>query len=91
MKRKSFANGALRSRAIHSPGADGAKRRAPPMKGGGEALAEGAQATLADGEPQLAATPADGVPHLAARQADGALPVKAGGLPARTKGGRRGN
>ncbi|CAI7915504.1 unnamed protein product [Closterium sp. NIES-54] len=88
-KQKSFANGALRSRAAHLPGADGAKRRAPPMKGGGEALADGARATLADGEPQLAATPADGAPHLAARQADGALPAKARGLPARTKGGKK--
>ncbi|CAI7781041.1 unnamed protein product [Closterium sp. NIES-53] len=72
-KRKSFANGALRSRTAHLPGADGAKRRVPPMKGGGEALADGARATLADGaratqadwEPQLATTPADGAPHLA--------------------------
>ncbi|CAI7780937.1 unnamed protein product [Closterium sp. NIES-54] len=50
------------------------------MKGGGEALANGARATLSDGEPQLAATPADGALHLAARQAGGALPAKAGGL-----------
>ncbi|CAI7791873.1 unnamed protein product [Closterium sp. NIES-54] len=88
-KRKSFANGALWSRAAHSPGADGAKRSAPSMKGGGEALVDGARATLADGEPQLAATPADGAPHLAVRQADGALSAKAGGLPARTKGGKK--
>ncbi|CAI7798074.1 unnamed protein product, partial [Closterium sp. NIES-53] len=39
---------------------------------------DGARATLVDGEP-----------HLAARQADGALPAKAGGLPARTKGGKK--
>ncbi|CAI7903379.1 unnamed protein product [Closterium sp. NIES-53] len=77
-KQKSFANSALRSRVAHSLGADGAKRRAPPMKGGGEALADGARATLADGEP-----------HLVARQADGALPAKAGGLPVMTKGGKK--
>ncbi|CAI7922363.1 unnamed protein product [Closterium sp. NIES-53] len=46
-------------------------------------------ATLADGEPQLAATPADGAPHLAARQADGATPANTGGLPARTRRGRK--
>ncbi|CAI7914621.1 unnamed protein product, partial [Closterium sp. NIES-54] len=52
-KRKSFANEVLQSRAAYSPGADGEKRRVPPMKGGGEVLADGAQATLA-------AIPADG-------------------------------
>ncbi|CAI7757806.1 unnamed protein product [Closterium sp. NIES-54] len=77
-----------RSRAAHSPGADGKKRRMPPMKGGGEVLADGVQTTLADG-PQLVATLADGAPHLAARQATGALPTKAGELPARTKGGKK--
>ncbi|CAI7839628.1 unnamed protein product, partial [Closterium sp. NIES-54] len=71
-----------RSRAAHLPGANGEKRRVPPMKGGGEVLADGARATLA-------AIPADGAPHLAARQADGALPAKAGELPARTKGGKQ--
>ncbi|CAI7807011.1 unnamed protein product [Closterium sp. NIES-53] len=80
-KRKSFANGVLRSRAARLPGVDGEKRRAPPMKGGGEAPA--------DGEQQPTATPADGAPHLAARQADGALPAKAGELLARTKGGKK--
>ncbi|CAI7730160.1 unnamed protein product [Closterium sp. NIES-54] len=81
-KRKSFANEVLRSHTAHSPGADGEKRRVPPMKGGGEALADGARATLAE-------IPADGAPHLAARQADGALPTKAGELLARTKGGKQ--
>ncbi|CAI7801644.1 unnamed protein product [Closterium sp. NIES-53] len=75
----SFANGVLRSRAAHSPGEDGEKRRAPPMKGGGEAPADGAGATPANGEQQPAATLADGAPHLAARQGDGALPAKARG------------
>ncbi|CAI7868504.1 unnamed protein product [Closterium sp. NIES-53] len=89
MKWKSFANGVLRSRAAHSPGADGEKRRAPPMKGEGEALIDGARATPADGEQQLVATPADGAPHLVARQAAGALPAKSGKLPARTKGGKK--
>ncbi|CAI7851968.1 unnamed protein product, partial [Closterium sp. NIES-53] len=82
-KRKSFANGALWSRAAHSPGADGAKRSAPPMKGGGEALADGARATLADREPQLAATPADGAPHLAEIEAE-PLVVPLGRPPRRT-------
>ncbi|CAI7922239.1 unnamed protein product [Closterium sp. NIES-54] len=88
------------SHAAHSSGADGVKKRVPPMKRGGEALADGARATLADGETQLAATladgeqqlaatPVDGAPPLAARQADGALPAKAGELPARTKGGKK--
>ncbi|CAI7862077.1 unnamed protein product [Closterium sp. NIES-54] len=77
-KQKSFASGVLRSRVAHSPGADGEKRRAPPMKGGGEAPADGARATLVGGEQQLAA-----------RQADGALSAKAGGLLARTKGGKK--
>ncbi|CAI7863584.1 unnamed protein product [Closterium sp. NIES-54] len=81
-KWKSLANGVLRSRAAHSPGADGEKRRVPPMKGVLEALADGAQATLA-------AIPADGVPHLAARQADGALPAEAEELPVRTKRGKQ--
>ncbi|CAI7817546.1 unnamed protein product [Closterium sp. NIES-54] len=72
----------LRSRAAHLPRADGEKRRAPPMKGGGGAI-------LVDGEPQLAAKMADGAPHMAARQASGALPAKAGGLLARTKGGKK--
>ncbi|CAI7733439.1 unnamed protein product [Closterium sp. NIES-54] len=66
---KSFANGVLRIRVAHSPGADEEKRRAPPMKGGGEAPPDGAQATPADGEQQLAA-----------RQANGALPAKTGAL-----------
>ncbi|CAI7930577.1 unnamed protein product [Closterium sp. NIES-54] len=68
----------LRSRVAHSLGADGEKRRAPPMKGGGEVPADGARAT-----------PADGKRHLAARQADGAIPAKSGGLPARTKGRKK--
>ncbi|CAI7911258.1 unnamed protein product [Closterium sp. NIES-53] len=58
------------------------------MKGGGEALADGARAIPADGEQQLVATPADGALHLAVRQVVGALLVKAGELPRRTKGGR---
>ncbi|CAI7758285.1 unnamed protein product [Closterium sp. NIES-54] len=64
------------------------KKRAPPMKGGGEALANGERVTPADGEPQLVATLADGAPHLAARQVARALPAKAGELHTRTKGGK---
>ncbi|CAI7910348.1 unnamed protein product [Closterium sp. NIES-54] len=72
------------------------KRKAPPMKGGGEPPADGERVTLADGAPQLAATPtapgqvraADGAPHLAA-EAVGVPPAKAGELPAKTKGGKK--
>ncbi|CAI7790814.1 unnamed protein product [Closterium sp. NIES-54] len=87
-RQKSFAKVFSPSHAGYLPGADGKKRRAPPMKGGGEALADGAQVTLTDGELQLAATLADGAPHLAVRQAVGALPEKVGEHPVRTKGGK---